>query len=245
MTNLPRLAAALDGFVLFPALKETVAQLQGLPVMFKIRPDLIYRFGAEKLAAIGLRGDRIFLDAKLHDIGASSFNDLNTLYYLFKPRLVTCHTSGSDAMLKTLVSYAADTLSPHCNMVGVTVLTDIGAIECRGTFGRETEAQVLMLAAKGWNQGIRHFVSSPQEVAAVKRQHPQAFCITPGVRPAGTSMDDQKRVDTPTAAILNGADMLVVGRPITQADDPAAATVAILAEINAALASREQAQASA
>ncbi|NBV54149.1 MAG: hypothetical protein EBR79_00315 [Proteobacteria bacterium] len=92
---------------------------------------------------------------------------------------------------------------------------------------------------------IRHFVSSPQEVAAVKRQHPQAFCITPGVRPAGTSMDDQKRVDTPTAAILNGADMLVVGRPITQADDPAAATVAILAEINAALASREQAQASA
>jgi orotidine-5'-phosphate decarboxylase len=83
----------------------------------------------------------------------------------------------------------------------------------------------------GWHAGLRGFVSSAEEVAAMRRSFPEATLVIPGIRPAGAAVGDQKRVATPAAAIAAGADYLVIGRPVTQAADPAAAAQAILDDI--------------
>lgn len=221
MTTSPRLAVALDGFDDFFKLRRMVDQLNDLPLMFKVRPSLFYRFGAEKLVSIGLYGEKLFFDAKLHDIGNSSLDDFLALQCFYKPpAFITCHTSGSDKMLKGLVDASLQTST---KLIGVTVLTDIDGEECNNTFRRPTLPQVLYLANKGYKQGIRHFVSSPQEVAAIKEQHPDATCITPGIRFPEGEMNDQKRVADPYVATIAGADILVVGRPITGAPDPVSA----------------------
>ena len=95
-------------------------------------------------------------------------------------------------------------------------------------------AQVARLASTAWNSGIRGFVCSAKEIASTRSSFPEATLVIPGIRPAGASIGDQKRVATPAAAISAGADFLVIGRPITQAPDPAAAAAAILEEIAAA-----------
>ena len=120
-------------------------------------------------------------------------------------------------------------------LLAVTVLTsmDLGQLQAVGV--NDTPAvQVARLAKTAWDSGIRGLVCSAEEVAATRGAHPEMTLVVPGIRPAGAAAGDQKRVATPASALAAGADYLVVGRPITQAADPAAAAQAILEEMASA-----------
>ena len=137
-------------------------------------------------------------------------------------------------MLKAAADAAA---SSPVTLLGVTVLTSMDAAQLNSVGVSSTPAeQVLRLARMATESGLRGFVCSPEEVAQLRAAlGPDAILVTPGIRPAGAEIGDQKRVATPGAAIAAGATYLVVGRPITQAPDPAAAAKSILKEIAAAL----------
>ena len=127
---------------------------------------------------------------------------------------------------------AAVGLESPPQLLAVTVLTsmDTAQLQAVGVSAGPAD-QVLRLAHAGWDSGIRGFVSSAQEVGAMRQAFPEATLVIPGIRPAGASAGDQKRVATPAAALAAGADYLVIGRPITQAPDPAAAAAVVLDEI--------------
>ena len=122
-------------------------------------------------------------------------------------------------------------------MLAVTVLTSMDQAQGEAVgWSREPADQVELLARMGLEAGIRGFVCSPEEVARLRSiTGPEGLLVTPGIRPAGASIGDQKRVATPESALRQGASYLVVGRPITQAADPAEAAEAILREMAAAL----------
>jgi orotidine-5'-phosphate decarboxylase len=141
-------------------------------------------------------------------------------------------------MLQRAVAAAKETESTQ--IVGVTVLTSLDAsdLEAVGVSASPSD-QALRLATMAWDAGVRAFVCSPKEVARLRAAlGPDATFITPGIRPAGAETQDQKRVATPGSAIADGADILVVGRPIRDAASPVLAAKALVAEIERALADR-------
>jgi orotidine-5'-phosphate decarboxylase len=176
--------------------------------------------GVHEMAALGLP---IFLDLKLHDIPntvASAIQALNTL----KPSILTVHAAGGRAMLEDAKAAAP----PSCRVVAVTVLTslDAGDLDSIGVAGGE-HTQVERLTQLAHDAGLDGVVCSGFEVAAARKVWRDGFFVVPGVRPAGGAVGDQKRVMTPRQALDNGASILVVGRPITKAEDPDAAARAI------------------
>jgi orotidine-5'-phosphate decarboxylase len=146
--------------------------------------------------------------------------------------MLTVHAAGGGKMLRTAVE-AAQTVNPDLLVLAVTVLTslddvDLGKIGLRGG----VVDQVLRLAALALSNGCGGVVASAQEAAALREEFGRDFAIvTPGVRPAGSGHDDQARVVTPAEAIAAGASHIVIGRPITEASDPAAEARAILGQI--------------
>jgi orotidine-5'-phosphate decarboxylase len=169
----------------------------------------------------------LFLDLKLHDIPATVAGAARSVAAL-APEYLTVHASGGPAM----VAAAAEAL-PRTKVVGVTILTSLSAadLERLGVAGPPEQA-VLRLARLAVDAGARALVCSPQEVAAVRREvGPDVTVITPGVRPIDAANDDQARVATPQRAIADGADLVVIGRPITGSDDPAAAAEAIVGSL--------------
>jgi orotidine-5'-phosphate decarboxylase len=184
--------------------------------------------------AVGVRqvraaapGCRLFLDLKLHDIPNTVAGACRAVAEL-EPDFVTVHALGGPAM----VSAAAEAL-PDARITAVTVLTSMSPSDLLavGIQAAPGEA-VRRLADLAVGAGARALVCSPHEVADVRAVvGDDIVLITPGVRPLGSSVDDQKRVATPRQALSDGADLLVVGRPITAADDPAAAAVALLAQV--------------
>lgn len=180
--------------------------------------------GVHEMAKIGLP---LFLDLKLHDIPNTVAKAVQALRPL-EPAVITVHAAGGQAMLEDAKAAASD----HTRVVGVTVLTsldesDLAAVGCRS----DTAAQVDRLAALSRDAGLDGIVCSGHEVRSVKRAWPAGFFVVPGVRPAGGSVADQKRIVTPADAIDAGASILVVGRPISRADDPDAAARAIAATL--------------
>ncbi len=179
--------------------------------------------GPSGVAAIAAMGLPVFLDLKLHDIPNTVAGALHSLGGL-APAIITVHAAGGHAMLA-----AARAAAPAASrVIAVTVLTsldddDLGAIGVGGG----SAAQVARLAALVRGAGLDGVVASPHETAAVRAAWPQACIVVPGVRPEGSATGDQKRVMTPRAARDAGASVLVIGRPITAADDPAAAAAAI------------------
>jgi orotidine-5'-phosphate decarboxylase len=148
--------------------------------------------------------------------------------------MLTVHAAGGPAMLAAAAEAAAS-VADAPKLLAVTVLTSMDQAQLQAVgVSSSPAAQVLRLARLGREAGIRGFVSSAEELAEMRLAFPEATLVVPGIRPAGTSVSDQKRVATPAAAIAAGADYLVIGRPITQAADPAAAAAAILAEIRLA-----------
>jgi len=181
------------------------------------------------------RGHNVFLDLKLHDIPNTVAGAVRSAARL-GVRMLTVHAGGGPAMLAAAKSALAG--APHApELLAVTVLTsmDSGQLQAVGT-GRAPAEQVELLAKMGIEAGIRGFVCSPQEVAKVRAlTGPEGVLVIPGIRPAGAAIGDQKRVAGPAEALRLGASYLVVGRPITQAPNPAEAAAAILEEMREAL----------
>jgi orotidine-5'-phosphate decarboxylase len=182
------------------------------------------RQGIKEMAELQLP---IFLDLKLHDIPNTDAKAIQALRPL-EPAILTVHAAGGRAMMEDAKA-AAPT---GTKVVGVTVLTSLDEDDLR-SIGVDTDphGQVERLTALAREAGLDGLVCSGNEVAAAKKLWPGGFFVVPGVRPADSKTGDQKRVMTPRRALDNGASILVIGRPITAADDPDAAARAIAATL--------------
>jgi orotidine-5'-phosphate decarboxylase len=197
----------------------------------KVGLELYLRYGPQAVASVrGASAVDIFLDLKLHDIPATVAGAARAVARL-RPALLTVHAAAGPVAIRAAAESAPDT-----KVVAVTVLTslgegDLGAI---GLAGPVSDA-ARRLAALAVEAGARGLVCSPQEVAALRAEVGDDIAlITPGVRPTGAAFDDQARVATPEEALRAGADLLVIGRPITGAADPGAAAAAIAASLRRA-----------
>jgi orotidine-5'-phosphate decarboxylase len=199
---------------------------------------LTYKVGLQLYTAEGPRvvrdlvssGRQVFLDLKYHDIPHTVGAAVAEAAKL-GVNMLTVHASGSAKMLTAAVEAAR--VRPAMAVLAVTVLTSMGAedLETIGMAG-SLEQGVVRLAKIALENGCQGIVTSAREASAVRAELGHEFAIvTPGVRPAGVATGDQVRVATPAQAVAAGASHIVVGRPITEAADPAAAAGAILAEI--------------
>jgi orotidine-5'-phosphate decarboxylase len=194
------------------------------------------KLGLEFFAALGPEGVRrvaelripIFLDLKLHDIPNTVARAVEALSPL-EPAILTVHAAGGRAMLE-----AAKAATPRrTKVVAVTVLTSLDESDLAAAgVGGSPAQQVERLAELAQASGIDGIVCSGAEVAAARGAWPDGFFVVPGVRPAGGSADDQKRVATPAQALDDGASVLVIGRPITGASDPRQAIIDIAASLS-------------
>ena len=201
----------------------------------KVGLELFCRTGPSIVETVrGGSGVGLFLDLKLHDIPNTVAGAARAVARL-KPKYLTVHASGGTDMVRAAVEAA-----PDVTIAAVTVLTslDDAALEGVGLSGPPSDA-VRRLALLAVEAGAGALVCSPQEVALVRGEvGPDVFLITPGVRPPGADAQDQARIATPQQALADGADLLVIGRPITGATDPGAAAARIAAAITSDLASR-------
>ncbi|HSZ45761.1 MAG TPA: orotidine-5'-phosphate decarboxylase [Streptosporangiaceae bacterium] len=224
------IAVALDA----PDL-ETAARWAGLVAphvsTLKIGLELYLRYGPEVVASVrGASGVQVFLDLKLHDIPATVAGAARAVARL-RPALLTVHAAAGPAAIR-----AAADAAPDSRIVAVTVLTSLGESDLAriGLAGPASDA-ARRLAVLAVEAGARGLVCSPQEVAAVRSEvDDDIMLVTPGVRPAGSDVNDQARVATPEEAVRAGADLLVIGRPITGAADPGAAAAGIAASLRRA-----------
>ncbi len=200
---------------------------------YKVGLELFTSCGPEVVRRLQRMGKRVFLDLKLHDIpntvagAVAAASDLGV-------DLLTVHASGGPTMLEA----AARARRGNLRLLAVTALTSLSPDEMSAVWGREIRSvreEVGRLTLSAQHAGIDGVVASALE-APWLRGHVGAdfLLVTPGIRPAGASPDDQNRVATPAEAIRAGSDYLVIGRPITQARDPEAALGAVLAEISSA-----------
>jgi orotidine-5'-phosphate decarboxylase len=179
----------------------------------------------------------LFLDLKLHDIPNTVAGAVRAIAGL-KPEFLTVHAAGGPAMLRAAVAEAGEAAGRtghRIKLLGVTVLTslDDGDLETVGQRGPAAD-QVRRLALLARTSGLDGVICSPFEVAALRAElGPEFLLVVPGIRPAGAALGDQKRVMGPRDAIAAGASRLVIGRPITDAPDPAAAARAIAADLAA------------
>lgn len=198
---------------------------------FKIGLEFVSANGPEGVRTIVRSGRPVFLDVKLHDIPNTVAGAIKALATL-GAAIINVHASGGAAMMRSAAEAAASA-QPRPKLLAVTVLTSLEAsdLATMGVSATPME-QVVRLAKLTKAAGIDGVVCSPQEIEAVRAAcGPDFLIVTPGVRPAGGDLGDQKRVMTPRQALAAGADILVIGRPITGAADPAAAAQAILKEL--------------
>lgn len=227
-----RLAVALD----FPTAKaalDLVDQLSGTCQWFKVGMELYYAAGNSIVEALRNRGFNVFLDLKLLDIPNTVAGGVRSATQA-GASLLTIHASGGPAMMAAAAEAATAYGSPR--LLAVTVLTSMDAAQLIATGVDSTPAeQVMRLAKLAQSSGVNGLVSSAEEVRTLRAElGGEALLVVPGIRPTGSEIGDQKRIATPRAAIERGASMLVVGRPITQAANPAEAADSILKEIEAA-----------
>lgn len=224
-----KIIAALDVPDTASALR-LMDELAGEGTWVKIGLQLFVAEGPPIVRAAQERGFRIFLDLKIHDIPNTVESAVASAAALGVD-MTTIHLGGSGAMIAAAVRAAGGTL-----VLGVTVLTsmDAGALAETGIAGSPAD-QVARLARLGVENGLKGAVCSPHEIRALREMFGAGLTIvTPGVRPAGSSAGDQKRVMTPAQALDAGADYLVIGRPISAAPSPKEAFLRIAEEMNAA-----------
>jgi orotidine-5'-phosphate decarboxylase len=225
-----RLVFPLD----FPTLAEARPAAEALAPavgVLKVGLELFVREGAAAVALGRALGRDVFLDLKLHDIPETVERAVASAAAL-GARYLTVHAAGGASMLARAAAQAARAPAP-LTLLAVTVLTSLDAADLAAqAIPGTARDHVLRLARLAWNAGVRGFVCSPAEARAMREAlGPEALLVTPGIRPAGAEAGDQKRVATPATAIADGADLLVVGRPIRDAADPLAAAHAVVAEI--------------
>jgi orotidine-5'-phosphate decarboxylase len=231
------IAVALDVPSLDEA-EELAASLAGIVAVCKVGLELFCTHGPEAVARIGAHAP-VFLDLKLHDIPNTVRRTCRVLGGL-GVAMVTVHAGGAGPMVAAAVEGlrdgwdAAGRPGDQPIVLGVTVLTSLSDADLASVAAPAAQDQVPRLARVATGAGAGGLVCAPTDVAAVRAAvGPDVRLVTPGVRPAGSASDDQTRVATPASAIADGADLLVVGRPITRADDPVAAARAIAAEVAA------------
>lgn len=237
MTPRERLIVALD-VPRAEAARELVARLAGRVGLFKVGSQAFTAAGPELVREIVARGERVFLDLKFHDIPNTVAGSVASAARL-GVSLATVHGLGGRAMLEA----AAGALpAMGTKLLAITVLTshDEAALREIGV-GSGIPDSVRRLALLARDAGIDGVVASPHEVPLIREACGPGFLIvTPGIRPAGAAAFDQARAATPAVALAAGADYLVVGRPITEAADPAAAADAIVREMEASSSRRAQ-----
>ena len=219
---------ALDTPELARAL-ELAKQLFGHVGMLKIGMEFFYAHGAKGYEALGAAGIPIFLDMKLHDIPNTVAQGLRSLLKLVPaPAITNVHATGGLDMMKA----ARETVGPQTKLIAVTILTSLSNEDLWAAgFARDqkTDDQSLRLAELTHQAGLAGVVCSPLDLNSIRKNLPRSFMtVVPGIRPDDTSAHDQKRVATPKSAVDAGADILVIGRAITGAADPALAAQAIL-----------------
>ncbi len=233
-----RLIVALDVEGLGEA-ESIVDRLQGVVSTFKVGSQLFTAAGPAAVELVQKRGGRVFLDLKYHDIPntvAGSVREATRLGVF----MLTVHASGGVAMMRAAAEAAQEEAKRRDHrplVLAVTLLTslDRAALQRELHVPLSVEGHALHLAHLAKAAGLDGSVASPHEVSAIRNGLGRGWVtVTPGVRPAGSVQDDQARVATPEAAIKAGADYLVVGRPIIQAPDPAAAALSILGAIKEA-----------
>jgi orotidine-5'-phosphate decarboxylase len=241
MTGKDRIIVALDvdnvdrAVALVEALRDDVG-------VFKVGLELLMAAGTQVVSQVQAAGaQRVFLDAKLHDIPNTVAGAMRGVARL-GAWCVTLHATGGSAML----SAAAETATSEAGrigirrplLLGVTLLTSLSAATLHEELSvtLDTASYVGQLARLARNAGCDGVIASPQEIETVRQAvtDPAFLVITPGVRPAGSPVGDQARVMTPGEAVRRGADYLVIGRPITCAPDPLEAARQIAAEIEEA-----------
>ncbi len=223
-----RLIVALDVPSTDAALR-LVDLLRGEVGMFKVGSQLFTSAGPGFVRALAARGDRVFLDLKYHDIPHTVAGAVSVATQL-GVTLLDVHALGGRAMLEAA---AGARPAVGAQLLAITVLTshDEATLRELGLDG-PISAAVTRLALLAQASGADGVVASPHEIALVRAACGPGFLIvTPGIRPAGTRAGDQARAATPAAAVRAGADYVVVGRPIVEAPDPAAAARAIVAEM--------------
>ena len=203
---------------------------------FKIGTELFTSAGPEIVRRVRATGAAVFLDLKFHDIPNTVARSVEAAVHL-DVQMLTVHASGGLAMLQA-AEKAAQTTARALNrpppvVLAVTVLTSLDAAALvQVGFPDSIGRQVERLAGLAATAGLRGLVCSPLEIAGLRAILPAGFqLVTPGIRPADTAMDDQKRTLTPAEAMAAGASWLVIGRPICAAKDPAAAAERILSSL--------------
>jgi orotidine-5'-phosphate decarboxylase len=226
----PKIVVALDFAEAKPAL-EFVDRLDPSLCRIKVGKELFTAEGPRFVAQLVNKGYSVFLDLKFHDIPNTVAKACEAAARL-GVWMVNVHASGGYAMMQAARNAVDKSAQPPL-LIAVTVLTsmDQAALGEIGVYGA-LQDQVLRLANLTAEAGLDGVVCSAQEAPLLRRHVPQDFClVTPGIRPASASKDDQSRIVTPVDALRQGSTYLVIGRPITQAPDPIAALAAINAEI--------------
>lgn len=227
-----RLIVALD-FADGEQALALVEQLGDAVLWYKVGLELYLAEGAGIVEALRERGKRVFLDLKLHDIPNTVAGAVRSVAKAGAD-LLTVHAMGGPAMVRAAVD-AATLTAPDLKIIAVTVLTSMDTQQLRATGSFVLPARrVRLLANMAMLSGAHGVVCSPQEVASLREIVFPKLTVVPGIRPEGAAQDDQSRTATARQATLDGASMLVVGRPITRATDPTAAARSLLHEIDTA-----------
>lgn len=230
-----RLIVALD----FPTLeqaKSCVLELGDAVSYYKVGMELYYAVGSEIIRFLKSQNKQVFLDLKLQDIPNTVAHALTVLSGLGAD-MMNVHAVGGRKMMseavKAVHAAAEAAGKPAPKLIAVTILTSMDNEQFADLNYKNTIAeQVIALAKLAREAGMDGVVASPQEASAIREACGKDFLIvTPGVRPAGASLDDQSRVATPAGAFKNGSSHIVVGRPITKAENRQAAAEAIVEEI--------------
>ena len=200
---------------------------------FKVGIGLLYRAGPGLIGELAAMGRPVFADAKLHDIPTQVGRAADALGRA-GARWVTVHASGGTAMMRAAVEGLSAGSSGAAGVLAVTVLTSLDAASLRSVGIEADPAGIVgQMAAAARDASVEGVVCSPLEIGIVHEVAPQLTIVTPGIRPDGTGLGDQKRVATPQQALADGAHLLVIGRAITEAEDPALAAAAIADSVNA------------
>ena len=228
MQSRDRLIVALDRSSRDEILR-LVDALHGVAGTFKIGLQAFIGNGPELVREIVRRGEKVFLDLKIHDIPNTAKEAVDGVA-LLGVTMTTVHAAGGTAMLRA-------SARPDLLILGVTVLTSIDDAEFpRIGLGGTAVENAVRLARLSKECGLRGVVASPDEITAIREAcGPELLIVTPGVRPAGSDANDQRRTKTPAAAIAAGADYIVVGRPITDAPAPRDAALRIIERLDASL----------
>ena len=223
--DFPSSSIALD----FLAHLQAELPAESSPRWVKAGLELFLAAGPGLVQELRDRGYKVFLDLKFHDIPNTVAGAVRSAVAL-GPALLTVHASGGPAML---AAAAAAAQGSQTRLLAVTLLTSMDASDLAATgVERSPGEQVLALAQLAAAAGLDGLVCSAGEAASLRALLPGMHLVTPGIRPAGAAAGDQQRISTPAQALARGADRLVIGRPITEASDPASAYMAILSEMN-------------